>query len=263
MPLAPPSRRPAPLLLALLLPFALLLGAPRPATAATAYDPLVDLTFQLDPPGGSVCNILPERDRDPAACEGIDVAAIAASTKAQVQVPSYFGIVRTSSFLCIVTVAAQVGVKPRSAEDLDGYVSGFAEGARDMGGPVRSRYELLQINGVDVIRSLIEVDLPPEHPNYGTSRMLTYTFVGQAGLAAVSFAFSPVHSAEVRTLAEAAMATAKTPPFHQEGFGLPRARQMGRLTGRIAAMVLIPAGFLAYMLWQRRKRTRGGPTLPS
>lgn len=248
---------------ALLLTLALVTGPTPPAAAATLREPLLDLRMQLDVPGASVCTVLPAEERDVAGCAGLDAEAVEAGMRAQANVPSYLAVVRAESWSFVVMAAAQPNVRPTAREHIADYVAGMADGAAALGAPASAHgdrrgtsYDLLRVNGVDVIRSVVAVEVPEGDPRRGMSRMLIYAFVGRGGVALVTFTLSPEDLARVRPVAEAIIGTASMPPGRQEDFGQSRAYLVGKSVGRMLGMVVV-AGVVVVLIFRQRKRRRG------
>jgi hypothetical protein len=239
-----------------------------PATATPIKEPATGLALDLAAPGTAVCVVLPRGAANGEACSDIDPEKMADTLEQKGSPPRGLAQAHVGEWSFLILMEKYDVPPVRTAEQIDEFVRHVAAGAAAGGAKTRvhgdekgKRYDLAKVNGVDVIRSQIEMEAPEGSPLRPMSRVLMYTFVGKAGMASVAFTSDPEHAAAVRPLAEAMVATATMAPLDAADFGQPaEVPWTERLRGpsRILVFVAVFAVFVQLaMRWSKKKTAAG------
>lgn len=234
--------------------------------AAEIADPAGGFSVQVALAGAQVCVVLPKGPTD-AGCDGIDVDAMRKGIAAAKDPPFGFVVIRTDDQPFMVTLA-KMDVRTVSTESIQATVQGSLEATKDMapGVPVSvhgdapaDRYDLVELNGANVVRYAIDLNVPPEHSKYPMSRMQYYVVAARNVTYNVGFTGDRSHAKEVRELGDAVMKTLRVPPFKNEDFGQSRDFARGRLMGSVLGK-LVGVGFvLALVILLVRQRNKKAP----
>jgi hypothetical protein len=243
--------------LALLLALTTLALAP----AARAEGPLLvepgtDLRLRLDVPGAHVCVVVPRESQRAEDCEDLNLPALEAMVNGEKDAPTGIALVQFPSWSFSVMVSSQRDLAPSTAEQIEGYTQGVAQGAaasfdsvkihgKNKGAP----YDLESINGIHAIRFQVDLSAPKD-PKADPIRLDYGALVGRRGLALVAVVVDPKHAAEAEPMVRSILATASMPHpeiahFGEHGgvFGEPLAVKIAEALGALVALVLLFALF--------------------
>lgn len=237
-----------------------------PAVAATLRSEGMGLSMVLQPPGALVCMIHPAAERDPAACEGLDVTALEATFRSKADAADQSAVVRFEDWGFRVSMLPRTGLRLVTSEDIEKLVRGLERASLRRGFPARAHgvttdnlYDLIQVNGAHVVRFQLESEVPAEHPMYDVSGMLHYAFVGTNAYTFVTFTCPEKELARLVPVAEAMVQTAMMPPTPIKNFGKSRSNPLtygadALLECVMPTMMLLLMGAMA--LEQRRRKKK-------
>jgi hypothetical protein len=238
---------------------------PAAVRAAEVADPGGGFRVNVEMVGARVCVVLPKGPSD-AACDGLDVEAMRAAVGDAKEPPFGFVLVRFDDRTLMVTLL-KLDVRTVSAESIQRTTDGAEDGMRAaaQGLPLRvhgdeptARYDLLEVNGANVARYAIDLDVPPTHPKYPMSRTLSYLVAARDLTYNVSVTGDLGHADDVRALGDAIMKTLRVPPYKNADFGRTRDYARGRLMGSLLGTLIGVAGMvgLLILLWRHRNKKK-------
>jgi hypothetical protein len=246
--------------------FALALASwPKMLHAAEFADPSGGFSMRVELDGASTCAVYPKPASD-GACDGLNLDAMREGLAATEEPPLGLAIVRRDDSTLIVNLS-KGAVRTVTAESIEQTIEGSEDAmkkavpgvpARVHGDEPAKRFDVLEVNGANCVRYAIDLDVPPEHPRYAMSRMLTYLIAARDVTYNVTISGTPENAKDVRLLGDAIMKTLRVPPSKNDAFGQPRARALGRAVGSFLGL-LIPVAVLIVLvatLGKRRKNQK-------
>jgi hypothetical protein len=234
------------------------LASPSSASALPIEEPITGLRVQVEAPGADVCRIIPPATgSETAACEGMDVAAVTKQVTSGREQPSAVAVVRFDGWGAVVTVKGLAGTPLVAKESIEEFLDGMRRvmpgNAVTVGERPGSAYDLVKLNGVNAVRTTIELHGDPRTP---AAKLLTYVFTSKKGTVAMSFVTAPGHEAELVTLSDRIAATVSMPDAEVENFGRPRAEILGAALGRLTAALLPVLGVVIAVIVVRAQRAK-------
>lgn len=237
------------------------LGALALAPSARAEGPVLvepgtDLRLRLDVPGAHVCVVVPRESQRAEDCEDLNLPALEAMVSGEKDAPTGIALVQFPTWSFSVMVSSQRDLAPSTAEQIEGYTQGVAQGAaasfdsvkihgKNKGAP----YDIESINGIHAIRFQVDLSAPKD-PKADPIRLDYGALVGRRGLALVAVVVDPKHAAEAEPMVRSILATASMPHpeiahFGEHGgvFGEPLALKIAEVLGALAALALLVALF--------------------
>ncbi|MEO7329321.1 MAG: hypothetical protein ABI193_12125 [Minicystis sp.] len=252
------------LLLALASLASLTLAPSAHAEGALLLEPATELHLTVEVPGATACVVVPKASQRADDCDDLNLPALEAMANGEKDAPTGIALVRFPGWSFSLMVSSQLGVSPRSAEQIEEYARGVAEGAASQFGSVKvhgkapgSAYDLETINGIHAIRFQVDLSAPKD-PKADPVRLDYAALVGRSGLALVAVVVDQKHAAEAEPLVRGLLATASMPHPTIAGFGQPGATTFGRLgglgIGGLVVLLLVPV--LALRSARRKKPAR-------
>jgi hypothetical protein len=237
-------------------------AAPRPAQAIPLEDPATGLRLETDAAKAQVCRVIPPPDRDGlAACEGVDVAAVAAKMRGSGREIAAAALLRYPEWAALVMITGHAGMTLRTEEQMDAFLRGMRKsfpGAASIHAEDRAgaEYDLVKINGVDALRTSVSMRLPETHPSYATSSVRLFAFASRTGTAVVWFAGPPEHSVALAYASDAIAATVSMPNAGVKSFGRSKYELIGEAIGDLVVALVPAVGIVAYFVHRRRQRQK-------
>ncbi len=220
------------------------------AEGALLIEPGTELHLTVQVPGATSCVVVPKASQRTDDCDDLNLPALEAMANGDKDAPTGIALVRFPGWSFSVMVSSQLGVSPRSAEQIEEYARGVAEGARSQFHGVKvhgktpgSAYDLETINGIHAIRFQVDLDVPKD-PDASAVRLDYAALVGRGGLALVAVVVDQKHAAEAEPIVRGLLATASMPHPTIAGFGQRQGTSFGRFgalgIGGLFVLVLVP-----------------------
>ncbi|MEZ4298915.1 MAG: hypothetical protein R3B70_28455 [Polyangiaceae bacterium] len=238
----------------------------RANTFTIDYTPLGFKVAIAVPEKGQLCIIIPESAQDPAACLGIDPAAMTDALPTGPDRPFGVAYARMGDWSYIVMLT-QVGGGVESKEQIEAFVAGAAKPdpalpevvPQIIGPSPQEKYEILRVKDVPVVKFRLDAGVKPDDPNYDVSTMVHYAgFGGKSAM--VSFITSPKDVDKLMPYADATIQSLVLPPHPApERFGKPKSELEGG-GFRQAITILGPlAAIGALLFWWLSTRKKDEP----
>lgn len=223
------------------------------ATSAVLQDPRFDFELTLSGEGGAVvCVVIPDDAADPAACRGLNVAAVRSAIRAGTSNAIGVAFVRFTDWAVLASVSyvdGTPGVWTDTAMDQ------FVRGARDSlhetnpaivlhGTSPGSTHDAVDVNGHRVLRYFVETPYPEGDARLATSRQANHALTTDGAILTVSFMADPVHEAQMRRIAETTMKSLRLRPPPAGARFEPDYRAVGESAGRLFGYVALLAALV-------------------
>lgn len=252
---------PAPAVLAVL---AALFAFARPASAYDVDQDAAHFHVTLDAPGAATCVVLPAsaRERDPAACEGIDPAALAAGLQGTSKDSAVaFALLRFETWAVVTFVGrvSEPGATAISAEDLKAFGEGTRKGIlRTISNGATldtldepSLFDARSVSGVHMHATFNSQDGPMDLLFDTIPAKDSVYYIAVMGEASHARDLGPIRT----RILESARADAPAPAES-------RAERIGYAVGKLTGFALMLGVGIFFVLRARARRARMPPPMP-
>lgn len=224
----------------------------------TFTEPSIELTFDYKVDDAAVCVVWPEK-----SCEGLDTQALTQLFRASPMVRSAALLLYGDGQTGMITVTHTPSTRNYVSEtEIDDLLRGFLIGMKSTGhsqltmsgSAPGSRYDEIEINGVDVLRFEVQSDAPRSSPYYMRSRAVGYVFCGKYGQVMIAAGTDPQHLTQLRAEMAAMAKTVRMPPLARKGFGKTWTRLLENDIVALTLIMFIVWAISGVFYLSRRKR---------
>ncbi len=237
-----------------------------PQAAPKYEDASIGFEFEYKVDNAGVCVAWPERLQD-AGCDGLEYHSLVAYGVANGPLIRSLAYLRfennhTATISVVHTTTTKTFISQVEIDDLlDGFLVGLKRTVPAKftmsGSESGSRYDVMEINGVDALRFEATADAPRGTLAYARSRAIGYVLLGKHGQVMITAATDPQHIRQTRVTLESIVKTVRLPPLAQKGFGRTSwwVRWFDSEFG-LFLLVLVVAGLLSVQSYFAQKKRK-------